>query len=326
MSSLEEKVNHNSKTANFISFLSLVVAVVSAIVSYTLFTLNMHNSPLIIEYQNSKLAYGVSDSAKLIKNNTEKGVSQTPSVRNITGDNESKPVYINECNTIFLDFYVTQGSISKAYKIDFGDNNDLIYSKAIIQKNDDNSFFKTNDGSVTISIPLQRKDLIINDTAFNGREFKSDFNAPGLQRFALAILDYNDNLSIYYFVLRPLPVITPDSYSIKIMNNEDSEKDILITSLNNWTYEIVFIDCSISNSKSAQKTILEMFDNNNGHFHYDEATKEYVSTFTIFSKEHLWNTSAGVLKTKPKSLVVRDSLSLDNDFESIKNIPKDKLN
>lgn len=279
---------------------SLFISILALIISGCTFLLNINNHPLIVEF----VGYGL----KTIKNDNN---IHTPTLSDDAADN---PPYIAESNAIDLTLKKRQGNISKVYMVDYTADQEPIYTQVNFNKGFD---------KITVEVPLKKEETIVEDADYY--ENKAPYNAPRLQSFVLAFIDYNNNMSVYYIVLRPRPVFKDDSitftnYSI------NGELKLMLTNIENWKYDVAFIDCSKTNVASIRKSILDRFNlssNSDSQFQYDENKNEYLNSFSLYP-ERTWGIFSTTVSDKPKVIVIHDSLDIERDYELIKAVMKDK--
>ena len=131
------------KSETIISICNLVLVIIAVAISYIAFSHDKRNSPLIISYEHNELGkyssyesnaeYSSYESNSDNKTDNING-SQTPSIRNITGDVSNEfPVYIDKDYLLKLSFKKTQGDISRIYTVNFS-NNKLIYEQPNLEK------------------------------------------------------------------------------------------------------------------------------------------------------------------------------------------------
>lgn len=306
----------SKKSDTIISFWNLVFVIIAVVISYIAFSHDKRNSPLIISYESCRLVKYTNAS----NNSDNKNGSQTPSIANITGKGlKASPEHLDKNNLIELSFKKIQGDASRIYIVDFYNKNELKYQLTDYSESGNNSIF-------TVKIPITIKETTVEDT--DSYNETSTFSVPCLQRFALAFIDYNGNTYIYYVVVRPKPIINRENYEFFSFINYKNEEEKLIYDIKNWTYDVAFIDCSITNSLSIRQAMLNSFNNENSsveQFQYDEATNEFLSSFSLFPKEKTLNTSAGKVNVIPKVIVIHDTLDIDNDLKLLRSITNDQL-
>lgn len=317
------------KRENHISLWKVIIVILPIVISFIAFHHDKQNSPLIISCENWKLVeYGNTTKYSLVKyadpNTDNANGSHTPSISNITGDKSNSPIYIDENNLLELKFQKKQGDASRIYIVNFNNSNDLTYQ--LTEYNMSESIFDDIQHIFTIHVPITVKETTIEDTDSYGET--TAFSVPCLQRFALAFIDYNGNTCIYYIVLRPKPIINEENYEFFSFINHNREQETLIYDIKNWTYDVAFIDCSITNTQSIRQTLLDCFnsgDTSVEQFQYYEAGDEFLSSFSLFPDEQPLNTSIGTVTVIPKTIVIHDTLDIETDLQLLRTIENDRL-
>lgn len=300
MSSVNTGIEKKNRSSGFISIISLAISIIAVAFTCLTFFLDKSNYPLVIQYQNCELTSAVAN-----ENNEHNPDSK-----------DYKLMSTDNGNLLRVYFKRTQGEVSRIYKVDFSSSSELIYTEI--------SFNKFDKGIFYVPVLLSEEKNVVEDTNAIG-EVTSSFEAPRLQRFALALVDYKDNLYVYYIVLRPIPDLNQAENSYTINYNSKNEVDIQINNITKWEYEVAFIDCSITNSLSLKQAVIKRFNNSYGHFQYDDVRQQYMSSFPVLTKEQKAEMSTKNRIINPKYLVVHDTLDIEGDAKLIKSIPNDKL-
>ncbi len=321
--------DQTKKSEIHIALWNLIFVFLTVVISGIAFSHDKKNSPLIISCESwSLVKSSIQQDNSLVKyadpNTDNTNGSHTPSLSNITGDKFNSPIYIDENNLLELKFKKTQGNASRIYIVNFSNSNDLTYQQT--EYNASDCIFDDNYKTFTVKVPITVKETTIEDTDSYGET--TSFNVPCLQRFALAFIDYNGNTYIYYVVLRPKPIINEENYEFFSFINHNREQETLIYDIKNWTYDVAFIDCSITNSQSIRQTLLNCFnsgDTSVEQFQYYEAGDEFLSSFSLFPDEQPLNTSIGTVTVIPKTIVIHDTLDIENDLQLLRTIENDRL-
>ena len=228
---------------------------------------------------------------------------------------KEKPKEIDDNNMIKLSFNKEQGEISRVYKVEFSDEK-ICYTQV--------TDYSTSDKSFVVTIPIMESDEFEND-------FYTDyFSAQATTSFALALLDYNNNLYIYYVVVRPAPKQTKEMKIERTLNRGNTPIANTVATVDNsksWKSKIALVDCSFPNDISIKKSVLaQLNDENdsNSSFTYNEENGYFQSSFLMFSKNQELKSSQGEEASVHTKLVITHiNYNLEKDLKLIRSIPDD---
>ena len=228
---------------------------------------------------------------------------------------KNRDAYDKKNHTVTLDFIKKQGSISRVYKAEFIDD-EICYTQL--------TDFATNDNSFKVTIPLIESDEI-NDVGL--REY---FSANAPTSFALALLDYNNNLYIYYIVVRPAPQQKKALFKINTLMRGGTPIATGSADYDNhdkWEFGIALVDCSFPNDISIKNAILEKLNDNkesNGVFTYNEETGYFQSSFPVTSQDQVLVSEQGEEVHLNSALTIpHTKYNLEKDLRLIRSIPDD---
>lgn len=228
---------------------------------------------------------------------------------------KEKPKEIDENNQIKLSFNKEQGEISRVYKVEFSGEN-ICYTQL--------TDFSTNDKIFVVSIPLIETDEI------EEGDLAKCFSAKATTSFALALLDYNNNLYIYYVVVRPAPKQTKEIKIERTLNRGSTPIANTVATVDNsksWKSKIALVDCSFPNDISIKKSVLEQLNDkndSNSSFTYNEGNGYFQSSFLLFSKnQELISSQGEEASVNSKLVITHTNYNLERDLKLIRSIPDD---